>query len=64
MKMAEADDLMHELFGDVIFSYTDGQAIEDGVLIPFIAGETDTRHRITRNAWNDLGETQPNLCES
>lgn len=47
-------DLLNELFGNVIFSYSDGQAIEDGVLVPFVAGGRDTRHRVTRNAYEAL----------
>ncbi len=39
---------------DVVFSYSDGQAIEDGVLIPFLTASGDTRHRVTRNAWGEL----------
>jgi hypothetical protein len=39
---------------DVVFSYTDSQAIEDGVLIPFLAPSGDTKHRVTRNAWEEL----------
>jgi hypothetical protein len=45
-----------ELFSeaDLVFSYTDEQAVEDGVLIPFIAGGRDTGHRITGNLYHDL----------
>ncbi len=32
------------------------QAIEDGVLVPFVAGRRDTGHRITRTAWEELKE--------
>ncbi len=39
---------------DLVFSYTDSQAVEDGVLIPFVAPSGDTKHRVTRNAWGDL----------
>jgi hypothetical protein len=51
-----SDDLLREFFGDVVFSYTDREAVEDGVWIPFIAGEKDTQHRITRNCWNEMTE--------
>ena len=47
-------DVTQELFGDVIFSYTDEQAVDDGVLKQFLAGERDTRHRITGNAYHEL----------
>lgn len=50
------DDLLKQLFGDVVFSYTDAQAIEDGILIPFVANGRDTRHRITNNAYTELKE--------
>lgn len=50
------DDLLKNLFGPVIYEYTDAQAIEDGVLIPFVAGSKDTGHRITSNAWHELKE--------
>jgi len=46
------DELFSE--ADVVFRYTDEQAIEDGVLIPFIAGGRDTGHRITGNLYHDL----------
>ena len=42
------------LFGDLIFAYTDDQAIEDGVLIPLRFNRRDTRHRVTRNAYEAL----------
>ena len=51
-----SDDLLHQLFGDVIFEYPDYQAIEDGILIPFVAGDRDTGHRITANAYGQLKE--------
>ncbi|MBI4446880.1 MAG: hypothetical protein HY645_13365 [Acidobacteria bacterium] len=47
---------MKELFGDVIYEYTDEQAVADGVLIPFIVNEKDTHHRITSNAYHELTE--------
>ena len=50
------DNLLKQLFGDVIFEYTDSQAIADGILIPFVAGDRDTGHRITTNAYNTLKE--------
>ncbi len=47
-----------ELFSeaDLVFSYTDEQAVDDGVLIPFIVGGRDTGHRITTNLDHDLKE--------
>lgn len=51
------DDFLSELFGDVVFSYTDADAIADGVLIPFLTPQGgDTRHRITSNAYHALKE--------
>lgn len=54
--MQDDDDLLCELFGDVIFCYTDDQAIADGVLIPFVVAERDTGQRIATNAWHELKE--------
>ena len=52
-----ARDRMRELFGDVVFSYTDEQAVDDGVLRPFLTSQgRDTRHRITGNAYRELTE--------
>ncbi len=50
-----ADDDIERLFGPTIFSYTDEQAIADGVLVPLMtpAGR-DTGHRITANALHEL----------
>lgn len=54
----ERNDLIRQLFGDNIVSeYPDHQAISDGVLIPFLTPQArDTHHRITSNAWHELGE--------
>jgi hypothetical protein len=49
-----ADDLIRELFGDVIFTYTDLEATLDGILIPFLTKSGDTGHRITRNCWDHM----------
>jgi hypothetical protein len=35
-------------------SCTDEQAVEDSVLVPFVAKGKDTGHRITRNAYEEL----------
>ena len=41
----------------MIVSYTDADAIADGVLIPFLTPQgEDTRHRITSNAYHALKE--------
>ncbi len=48
--MDEAEDSLDA----VIFRYTEEQAIEDGVLIPFRVNDRDTRHRITGNAYATL----------
>jgi hypothetical protein len=48
------DDFVKDLFGPVIFSYTDTHAINDGVLIPFYVNRKDTGHRITSNAFKAL----------
>lgn len=39
---------------EIISTYDDEQAIEDGVLLPLRAGGKDTGHRITRNAYETL----------
>jgi hypothetical protein len=52
--MPEDDDL-EQLFGPVIFSYTDEQAVEDGVLIPLrTPAGRDTGHRITASAFDEM----------
>ena len=48
------DDVLNELFGEAISSYTDEQAVGDGTLVPFVAGGKDTGHRITSNAYEEL----------
>ena len=63
-----ARERVRELFGDVVFSYTDEQAIDDGVLNPFLTPQSrDTRHRITANAYHELTEhhrpVYPNYTE-
>jgi hypothetical protein len=50
------NDPMREYFGDPIFTYTDNQAVEDSVLVPFVTKRGDTGHRITRTAWDALRE--------
>jgi hypothetical protein len=45
-----------ELFGNVIFSYTDGEAVADGVILPFILKGKDTGMRITSAAYEELKE--------
>ena len=51
---SDSQDLLRELFGDPIYSYGDDQAVADGILVPFVAERKDTRHRITRNAFETL----------
>jgi hypothetical protein len=43
-----------EDWGEPIYVYTDEQAIEDGVLIPFRVREKDTGHRITGTLYEAL----------
>ncbi len=47
---------MSEYFGDVIDSYGDDEAVDDGVLVALMSPRGDTRHRITSNAWHSLVE--------
>ena len=47
---------LKQLFGDSVYQYTDEQAVEDGVLIPFSVPGRDTGHRITSNAFATLQE--------
>ena len=46
----ELEKSLREVFGEPIYEYTDGQAVADGILMPFIVKQKDTGHRITRNA--------------
>jgi hypothetical protein len=46
--------LLKDLFGEVVFSYPVKEAIEDGIIIPFVAKGRDTRHRITSHAYEEL----------
>ena len=50
------NEFLKSFYGEPIFSYTDQDAVADGILIPFVAGEKDTLHRITSNAFNELSE--------
>jgi hypothetical protein len=50
------EDRLRALFGDNIYEYPDSQAIEDGILIPYITKNRDTGHRITTNAFTTLQE--------
>ena len=61
-------DVAREPFGDVIFSYSDEQAVDDGILKGFLTPTgRDTRHRITGNAYRELTEyyrpSYPNYTE-
>ena len=50
------DDRLKKLFGEetVVIRYTDQDAINDRVLIPFVVNKRDTLHRITSNAFGEL----------
>lgn len=52
-------DEMTEIFGEVISSYPDSQAVEDGILVPITQQD-----RVTRAAWewmaDKLGDSPPN----
>ena len=48
------DDKLEKFWGEPVYSYTDQDAVNDGVLVPFIAGKRDTLHQITSNAFNEL----------
>lgn len=50
------EDVLKELFGEPISTYTDAEAVADGVLIPLLAGRKDTGHRITRSAFDTLSD--------
>ena len=52
----DLESKLRNLFGDTIYTYSDSEAIEDGVLIPFISGGKDTGHRVTRPAFEALSE--------
>ena len=43
----ERKEYEHELFGNVIFSYTDAQALEDGVLFDVTPYTVDRVNRVT-----------------
>jgi hypothetical protein len=48
---------MRDVFGDAISTYSDNEAIEDGMLVPFVTSQgRDTGHRITYNAYTELTE--------
>ena len=53
----ERKDTMHEVFGEVIYSYTRAQAIEDGVLIDVtrMAQEAGFKYpvAITASVWHE-----------
>lgn len=41
---------------DLVFSYTDEEAVDDGILIPFTTRRGDTGHRLTTNAYTELSQ--------
>ena len=49
---------INEYFGDVISTYTDAQAVADGVLVDISVWELEFRgrpvNRMTRTVWNEL----------
>lgn len=49
-KNEDSGDPMRELLGEPIYTYGDGQVVEDGALVPFVTNSGDTGHRVTRNA--------------
>ena len=53
--MADKRDFEDELFGPVIFSYTDQQALEDGVLVDVSRLSKYGVNRITRALYGWLG---------
>jgi len=53
---SNAGDQLADLFGEAVYSYTDRDAIEDGVLLPFLVNGRDTRHRLTTAAYEELKE--------
>lgn len=50
------NDFLKKFYGEPIYSYTDQDAVADGILIPFVVGKKDTLHRITSNAFHELSE--------
>lgn len=56
----DLEERLRETFGETIFSYTDEQAVDDGMLVPFCTSRGDTGHRITRNAYATLREHHRN----
>jgi hypothetical protein len=53
--VSDVDDPFKD--ADVVFSYTDGQAVDDGILKRFLTPQgRDTRHRITATAYEQLTE--------
>jgi hypothetical protein len=49
-----SDEKKDDFWGEPIYSYGDSQAVDDGVLIPFVTNSGDTGHGITRNAFEEL----------
>ena len=55
MTEKEPGDYMRDLFGDVIFSYTDQQALEDGVLYNVSSLSMHGINRVTNSVYAFLG---------
>lgn len=53
--MSDDRDFEKELFGPVIFSYTDSQAVEDDVLVDVSRLTKDRVNRITASVYGFLG---------
>ncbi len=51
MEEKERREYEHELFGNVIFSYTDAQAVEDGVLFDVTPYTVDKVNRVTASVY-------------
>src|SRR5207247_1340483 len=54
--MKDWKELLRELFRKPALEFTDAQAIETGVLVPFVVSEKDSLHRMTTRAWQKLTE--------
>ena len=55
MQGKDPQDYIRELFGDVIFSYTDQQALEDGVLYDVAPLSRHGVNRVTNSVYAFLG---------
>src|SRR3990172_11579919 len=61
--LTDFDDVFKD--ADIVFSYTDSQAVDDGILIQFLTLQgRDTRHRITSNGSGRIGRILRSAVES